>query len=69
VQRELAGAGRRQRRPGPGRVQHEYSIIRRDDGTSQWAYKGKPLYFWAKDAKPGDRSGDGVNQVWHLARP
>jgi len=50
-------------------AQGEYSIIRRDDGTSQWAYKGKPLYFWAKDAKPGDRSGDGVNQVWHLARP
>jgi predicted lipoprotein with Yx(FWY)xxD motif len=50
-------------------AQGEYSIIRREDGTSQWAYKGKPLYFWVKDAKPGDRSGDGVNQVWHLARP
>jgi len=47
----------------------EYSIIQRDDGASQWAYKGKPLYFWAKDAKPGDRNGDGVNQAWHLARP
>ncbi|TXD97420.1 hypothetical protein FUT87_04895 [Mitsuaria sp. TWR114] len=47
----------------------DWSIITRDDGSKQWAYKGKPLYFWAKDAKPGDRSGDGINQVWHTAKP
>lgn len=47
----------------------DYSLIERDDGTSQIAYKGKPLYYWAKDAKPGDRTGDGVNQVWHTATP
>ena len=46
-----------------------YSVVMRDDGAHQWAYHGKPLYYWAKDAKPGDRTGDGVNQVWHLARP
>lgn len=47
----------------------DWSIITRDDGSKQWAYKGKPLYFWVKDAKPGDRSGDGINQVWHTAKP
>lgn len=47
----------------------DWTIITRDDGSRQWAYKGKPLYFWAKDAKPGDRTGDGVNQVWRLAKP
>lgn len=47
----------------------DWSIISRDDGGKQWAYKGKPLYFWVKDAKPGDRSGDGVNKVWHSATP
>lgn len=46
-----------------------YTIITRDDGTRQWAYKGKPLYRFAKDAKPGDRSGDNVNNVWHVAKP
>jgi Secreted repeat of unknown function len=35
----------------------------------QCAYKGKPVYFWAKDQKPGDRTGDGFNRVWRLARP
>jgi predicted lipoprotein with Yx(FWY)xxD motif len=47
----------------------DWSVVTRDDGTKQWAYKGKPLYFWVKDQKAGDRSGDGVNNVWHLARP
>ncbi len=47
----------------------DWSIITRDDGAKQWAYKGKPLYFWVKDGKPGDTTGDGVNNVWHTARP
>lgn len=47
----------------------DWSVVTRDDGSRQWAYKGKPLYFWAKDQKPGDRTGDGFNKVWQLARP
>ena len=47
----------------------DYSIITRDDGGKQWAMKGKPLYYWVKDAKPGDKTGDGVNNVWHVAKP
>jgi predicted lipoprotein with Yx(FWY)xxD motif len=47
----------------------DYSIVTRDDGKKQWAYKGKPLYTWKKDQKPGDKSGDGVNNVWHVAKP
>jgi predicted lipoprotein with Yx(FWY)xxD motif len=46
-----------------------WSIITRDDGVKQWAYKGKPLYAWAKDTKPGDATGDGFNNVWHIAAP
>jgi predicted lipoprotein with Yx(FWY)xxD motif len=49
--------------------QGDYSVVTRDDGSKQWAYKGKPLYFWAKDGKPGDTSGDGVKGVWHTAKP
>jgi predicted lipoprotein with Yx(FWY)xxD motif len=47
----------------------DWSVVVRDDGSRQWAYKGKPVYFWAKDTKPGDRTGDNVNNVWRLARP
>lgn len=47
----------------------DYSVITRDDGSKQWAAKGKPVYFWAKDSKPGDKSGDGFNKVWQTAKP
>lgn len=47
----------------------DYSIVMRDDGKKQWAFKGKPLYYWVKDQKPGDRTGDGVNNVWRTAKP
>jgi len=47
----------------------DYTVITRDDGAKQWAVKGKPVYFWAKDAKPGDKTGDGVNKVWQTAKP
>lgn len=47
----------------------DYTVITRDDGTKQWAVKGKPLYYWAKDSKPGDKTGDGFNKVWRTAKP
>ena len=47
----------------------DYSVVTRDDGGMQLAYKGKPLYYWIKDTKPGDKTGDGVNQVWRAAKP
>ncbi|MGE3907691.1 MAG: hypothetical protein AB7F36_17195, partial [Reyranellaceae bacterium] len=35
----------------------DWSVVTRDDGAKQWAYKGKPLYTWVKDARPGDTTG------------
>jgi predicted lipoprotein with Yx(FWY)xxD motif len=46
-----------------------WTVITRDDGGKQWAYKGKPLYFWKDDKKAGDAEGDGRNNVWHIAAP
>jgi predicted lipoprotein with Yx(FWY)xxD motif len=48
----------------------DYGIVTRDDGKKQWALKGKPLYYWSKDQKPGDKTGDGfLNGAWHVAKP
>ena len=47
----------------------DFSVLTRDDGKKQWAVKGKPLYFWVKDTKAGDKTGDGVLNVWHSAKP
>jgi predicted lipoprotein with Yx(FWY)xxD motif len=46
-----------------------YTIIVRQDGKKQWAYKGWPLYYWSKDTKAGDKTGDGFNGAWKVARP
>lgn len=47
----------------------DYSVITRDDGKKQWALRGKPLYYWVRDTKPGDATGDNVQNVWRIARP
>jgi predicted lipoprotein with Yx(FWY)xxD motif len=46
-----------------------WTVIVRNDGSKQWAYKGKPLYRWMDDKKPGDADGDGRFNVWHIAAP
>ncbi len=46
----------------------DFSVVTRDDGSKQWAYKGWPLYTFAKDAKAGDTTGDGKGNVWHLVK-
>jgi predicted lipoprotein with Yx(FWY)xxD motif len=35
-------------------------------GTRQWTFKGKPLFTYEGDAKPGDRAGE-LNDGWHGA--
>jgi predicted lipoprotein with Yx(FWY)xxD motif len=52
---------------GSEQASGDWSVITRDDGTKQWAYKGKPLYLWIKDHKPGDKTGDGFLKLWHVA--
>ena len=53
---------------GDAKASGDWTIVTRDDGSKQYAYKGKPLYTWTKDAKPGDKTGDGVNNAWHTAK-
>lgn len=43
-----------------------YSVVIRDDGARQVAYKGKPLYLYKADQKAGDRTGDNFKGVWHI---
>ena len=46
--------------------------LRRTDGTRQLTYKGHPLYYFAGDAKPGDTTGQGLDQFgarWYALTP
>jgi predicted lipoprotein with Yx(FWY)xxD motif len=44
-----------------------WTIITRDDGSKQWALRGKPLYTFTKDKKVGDNNGQNADEVWHMA--
>lgn len=54
---------------GAGEPTGAFTLITREGGAKQWAYKGKPLYLFSGDVNPDDTNGDGVNGVWHIARP
>jgi len=53
---------------GDAKLAAPYSVVTRDDGAKQVAYKGKPLYLFVSDTKAGDRNGDKVKDVWHIVK-
>ena len=46
----------------------DYTLLKREDGRMQWAYRGKPLYTWPEDQEPGEKFGDNYNKVWHIVQ-
>ena len=55
----VAGAG----------IPGQLATITRTDGSTQFTYKGMPLYFWKNDTKPGDTTGQNVGGVWFIVKP
>jgi predicted lipoprotein with Yx(FWY)xxD motif len=55
--------------PSGAKPAGDYTILLRDDGRRQWAYKGRPLYVRSKDVKPGDQGGEAFDNLWRVARP
>jgi predicted lipoprotein with Yx(FWY)xxD motif len=53
--------------PAGASAQGDYGVID-SAGSRQWTVKSKPLYYFAGDAKAGDRNGDGILGVWHLVK-
>ena len=45
------------------------ATVRRPDGRTQVTYRGKPLYTFVQDTKPGQAKGEGFKDVgtWHVA--
>ena len=46
----------------------DWSVIKRSDGSRQWAYKGKALYTYVKDVDPGSLGGDNPANYGGLRR-
>lgn len=47
-------------------MKKDWALVDRTDGTKQWTYDGKPLYFFAGDKAKGDKAGDGLGGKWHV---
>jgi predicted lipoprotein with Yx(FWY)xxD motif len=46
----------------------DFTIVVRDDGARQWAYKGKPVYTYSGDKKSGETTGDNFKDSWHVIK-
>ena len=45
------------------------AVTRGDNGLMQVTYDEQPLYFFSGDQVSGDTKGDGIGNLWSLARP
>ena len=52
---------------GAGLTESDFGTITWADGTTQVTFKDVPLYYFAGDQAAGDKNGDGVGGIWHLA--
>lgn len=50
----------------PGR---QYGFFMRDDGVTQWAIEGKPLYVFRGDTAPKQRNGAGIYNMSTIQYP
>lgn len=41
---------------------------KRTDGSVEYTWDNHPLYYYVKDTKPGETTGDNVGGVWHLVK-
>lgn len=51
----------------PG-VKGALDVAKRKEGSRQVTYNGKPLYYYAKDKKPGDALGQKVDNKWFVVQ-
>lgn len=59
-------------RAGRGVSAHKLGTIRRRDGRRQVTYARHPLYYYVADARPGDVSGQALDQFgaeWYVLAP
>ena len=50
------------------KISEGWTLVDRTDGSKQWAYDGKPVYYFAGDKAKGDTKGDGMGGMWHVVK-
>jgi predicted lipoprotein with Yx(FWY)xxD motif len=46
-----------------------WTVVTRHDGSRQWAYGGKPVYYWKNDVTGGSHAAVPISKYWHVAKP
>ena len=54
---------------GSGLDAKDFGVVTRPDGKKQTTYKGFGIYYYEPDGAPGDTKGDGLENVWFIAKP
>ncbi len=54
--------------PANAQASGDWTIVMREDGKRQWAYKDKPLYYFVRDVAGQPPKGGSV-ESWQLAKP
>jgi predicted lipoprotein with Yx(FWY)xxD motif len=57
---------------GEGVTASKLGTLKRDDGSTQVAFDGHPLYLYAEDTAPGDTNGNELDQFgaeWYALHP
>jgi predicted lipoprotein with Yx(FWY)xxD motif len=58
--------------PADAKPMGNWTVVSRDDGSKQWAFKGKPLYTFVQDISPAYYKGNGLpadKPLWHYVVP
>jgi len=58
--------------PADAKPVGNWTVVSRDDGSKQWAFKGKPLYTFVQDISPAYYKGNGLptdKPMWHYVVP
>lgn len=53
---------------GSEKMGEGWATVKRKDGSMQWTYHNRPVYFYADDKKAGDANGDRVGRIWHAIK-
>jgi predicted lipoprotein with Yx(FWY)xxD motif len=57
---------------GPGVTRSLVGTLRRPNGSTQLSYNGHPLYRYIRDVKPGEVTGQAIDQdggLWYVLSP
>lgn len=60
---------RQQVAPPEGLSAADFGSFTREDGARQSTFRGYPLYYFQRDAKPGDTRGHEVMDLWYVVDP